>query len=89
MGWLPVSADTYFSDFSCDIAEYSIVRDNAVICVASGLPNSGRNGKYVSFRFGTDVKAGDTLVRGSNRFSVLRTDVEVYRDQNELISAYY
>ncbi len=89
MAFLPVPASQYFSDFSFDLVEYTIIRGNESLGTAKGLTNTDGSGQYVSFLIGIDLRVGDVLQNGSTRLEVTRLSLDSYNGEDQMVNAYY
>ena len=77
MSTMPVPVDMFFRDFSDELIECSIIRDDVTIVTVKGMPNvDGKKEKTVMFKYGTDIKPGDIVIseRGSQIVREIRID---------------
>lgn len=89
MSELPVSAETYFSDFEFDAIEATIIRDGLEIVTAKGLTNKEKGETYISFMYGTDIVVGDILILANETYMVYQTRIDTYNGEKQLINAFY
>lgn len=89
MGILPVPAKVFFFDFSFNLVEYQIKRNNQVVSVSKGLKNKSHGKHYVSFLIDTDVKVGDILESDDETFFVSEILYDAYNGEKQIINAVY
>ena len=89
MSVLPIPAEIYFSDFSFDLIEYEIVRNNTHLTTAKGLSNFDKKGKYISFLIGLDLQVGDILVTKNYNVVIKSLDYDSYQGKEQIVNAYY
>ena len=92
MGNLPVPASTYFNDFSFDVLEYNVLRNNSVVGTYRGLLNSDDE-NYISFLMSDQpqISIGDTIstTDGLETFKVRQISYDRYNGKPELLNAHY
>ena len=89
MGFMPVPADDYFSDFAMDVLEYSVFRDGKQFATYDGLTNKDKNGKYIGFKMACDIRIGDVLEQDGDRYAITAIRHDHYNGEPEMIKAYY
>lgn len=86
MSELPVSAKTYFDDFSFSLISYKIKRSNSTL---QGLPNDDEYGTHIAFLYGADIQIGDVLFGDGEEFYIKKVKTDTFQGNPELIKAYY
>lgn len=89
MGVLPVSVNTFFSDFAFDLFDYIVRRNNEVIATYEGLKNADEDGNYIAFKMDCDIKFGDILLRDNRKYVVKLVDYDYYEGKPAMLKAYY
>lgn len=90
MAVLPVPAKIYFSDFSFELASYTLIRNSEIVATIQGLANKDEDGKHIGFLIGPDIKIGDTLTSTNDEsYVVKKIGYDTYLGKTEMIKAYY
>lgn len=89
MAELPVSAKTYFDDFSFALLSYKIKRSGSVISTLQGLSNDDEYGSHIAFLYGSDIQTCDILSGDGNEYFIKEVKTDTYKGNPELIKAYY
>lgn len=93
MGYMPVSADMLFKDFSMNVLEYNVLNNNTVSGTYQGIANEDEDGKYIGFRMidQPQISVGNTLrtVDGLESYHIINISYDRYKGKADLFKAYY
>ena len=91
MGFLPVPAKIFFSDFADTLSTYEVVRDHLPIASYKGMSEKDEHGQFIYFLVSDspDIRCGDFLKLGSKQFLIKEIDYDQYLGKDELLKAYY
>lgn len=90
MSALPVSADTYFSDFEMDVISCTVVRHGNNIGAYDCIPNQETE-KYVHIRLNDnpDIVVGDNITLDDEIYAVTKIKYDTYEGAKELMKVFY
>ena len=90
MSSLPVSEDTYFSDFSMEILPCSVIRSGEKIGTYNCIPNQETD-KYVHIKLSDnpDIAVGDIITFDGESYTVIKIKYDSYEGKNELMKVIY
>lgn len=90
MSSLPVSADTYFSDFSMEIIPCTIIRLGDEIGTYDCIPNQETD-RYIHIKSSDnpDIMVGDIITFDDETYTVTKIKYDTYQGNNELMKVIY
>lgn len=85
MGVLPVPGEIFWNDFSFDLRDFTVFRNEKQIATYKGLSNKGS----IFLKPDVDVQCGDVLSFEDTQITVQRIENETYNGNVDLISVHY
>ena len=85
MATLPVPGEIFWNDYSFDLTDFAVFRNDEHIATYKGLKDNG----YIFFKPNSDVQSGDVLSFDGKTVKVKYIENETHNGNVDLISAHY